>query len=508
MKNMNSLSKDADLHISDLRFAAVLVFAILNLAVFLITMVSVWHYGDLFFSAGGNGPVIYPIWKAIHHLPVYEWPCVFPFSVSLFNYLFYFTYASLFKLFGVSDAGIMTWGSLCTPAFAMIGAIAQWKLVQSYLNLSGARSFLSLFFAMGLWICTSMVRGWAFTIRPDMPAIALVMIALWIVVRQPRFGFAYAGLFFYLAWSFKQSAVLALVGVCLFLVSHKRWRELSMMIVVFAALTAATLLLGTPEYRYDTLVAPRLVTDFSVLHAVPIASKFLMGNAYWVLAPIALIVAGGTRQVNNVVRVLIIVFTVALVGGLVGLTKAGAYSEYLFEAFVAGSTLLQIAVFMAPGRLVNALILFGSIQPAIQLAIVPSGAGVSHTFGTVGIATAEQYAEAVALRELLASMKKPIFTTDGVFSLPWFSTEDHTPALVIEQFFHDGTRAMCQNGCVEGMLERGEIPTVMLGKSDVFDLKSLSPSYVKIADASHLGQQWSIYVLRPLPTSPNLPTRP
>lgn len=494
---MRSLSQDAAPGAYDVRVVAVLIFAILNLAIVLLTVESVYRYGDLFFSVGGNGPVIYPIWKEMHHLPIYERPLVFPFSISLFNYLFYFTYGLLLKLLGVSDAGIMKWGSLCTPIFAVIGAIAQWKLVQSSIKLSSTRSFVSLVFALSLWLCTSLVRGWAFTIRPDIPAVAMVMIALWIVVREPRFGFALAGLFFYLGWSFKQSAVLALIGVSLFLVFQKRWRDLVMLTSVFAILITATILLGTPEYRYDTLVAPRLVVDFSIRHAIPIASKFIVGNAYWMLAPVVMMVVLGSRRIDNSVRVLLMVFVIALAGGLAGLTKAGAYSEYLLEAFVAGSTLLHMAVFMAPGRFVDALIVFGCIQPAVQLTTVPSGASIPHTFGTVGIATAQQYAEAVALRERLTAMKKPIFTTNGVYSLPWFSNEDHAPALVIEQFFHDGTRSMCANGCVEGMLERGEIPTVMLGESDLLTQKSLNPRYERVVDVPYSGTQWNIYALTP-----------
>jgi cytochrome c oxidase subunit IV len=130
----------------------------------------------------------------------------------------------------------------------MMGAIAQWKLVQSHLKLRGACSALSLFFAVGLWYCASMVSFWAVSIRPDMAAVAVVMAALWIVVRQPRFAFAYAGVLFYLAWSFKQSVILALAGVCIFLLLHKRWRDLALLAAVFAALVSATLLLGSPEY--------------------------------------------------------------------------------------------------------------------------------------------------------------------------------------------------------------------------------------------------------------------
>ena len=45
---MKYLSKDTGLGISDLRVAAVLVFVILNLAVFLERLVSVLRYGALF----------------------------------------------------------------------------------------------------------------------------------------------------------------------------------------------------------------------------------------------------------------------------------------------------------------------------------------------------------------------------------------------------------------------------------------------------------------------------
>jgi hypothetical protein len=499
---MESPSRDLDIGISDLGIAAVLVFVTLNVAIFLVRLVSVLHYGALFSTTGGERFVIYPVWKAVHHLSVYEWPLQFPFALSLYNYLFYYTYASYLKLVGASGADILLSGRLLTTAFAMIGAIAQWKLVQSQLNLRGARSFLSLLFSVGLWLCTSIVRQWAITIRPDMAAIALVMIALWVVIRQPRFGFAYAGVIFYLAWSFKQSEVLALAGVCLFLLLHKRWRDLSVLVAVFAALVAATILIGTPEYRFNVFVAPALVKEFSFLHPLRIELKSLSANAYWILAPIVLLLPAGARRVDNSVRLLTTVLAVALVGGLAAMAKVGAWDHYLLEAFVAGSTLVQLAFFAVPGRLASILVLFGCIQPAIQLATVPSGTH-PHRFGTVGIATAAEYADAEALRERLAPVKRPIFTNNDIFSLPWFSSGNQAPALIVDTIFHDATRALCQNGCVEGMLHRGEIPTVMLLKDDNVYLPSLSPDYKKTGEGIYAGRLWSIYVLSPQAPGPD-----
>ena len=490
--------------ISDLRVAAVLIFAILNLAIFLLRVVSVWRYGALF--PFDSHLAIYPVWKGVHRLSIYEWPLSYPFSLALYNYLFYETYAFFLRQVGVTGAGIMIWGRFLTPVFSVIGAIAQWKLVQYHLNLRGVRSVFSLFFAAGLWFCTSIVRHWALCIRPDMGAVALVMVALYIVVRRPRFGFAYAGVLFYLAWSFKQTVVLAFVGVCLFLLLQKRWRDMTVLATVFLALVTITLLLGTPEYRYDILVAPGLVREFSLVWAFQMAPKALISNAYWILAPIALLIAAAGRRVDNTVRLLTIVLVVALTGGLAGMTKIGAWDNYLLEGFVAGSTLLQIAVFAAPGPLVSALIIYGCIIPSVQLATVPSGPHL-HRFGTVGIATPDEYADAVAMRDRLAAMKKPIFSTDTMFSLPWISNDNHAPALLIDYPFHDATLARCQNGCVEGMLQRGEIPTVVLASfGDMFQ-SSLSPRYLKVGEARESDRMWSIYVLNPQGPGPNPPIR-
>jgi len=491
---MKHLSRDTGLGISDLRVAAVLLFVILNLAVFLERLVSVLRYGALF--PFDSVQPIYAVWKAVHHLQVYEWPLAYPYSLALYNYLFYYTYAFFLRAVGATGAGIMMWGRLFTPVFVIIGAIAQWKLVQYNLNLRGARSALSLIFALGLWFCTSIVRYWALSIRPDMGAIALVMVALYMVVRQPRYGFVYAGVLFYFAWSFKQTAVMAFAGVCLFLLFHTQWRNLVLLVTVFSGLVAATLLLGTPEYRFDILVAPGLVREFSFTWASQMAPKSIVSNAYWILAPVALLFAAGERRIDDVVRMFTIVLAVALIGGLAGMTKVGGWDNYLLEAFVAGSTMLQIAIFTAPGRFVIALVLYGCIIPAIQAATVPSGTH-QHVFGTVGIATASDYEDAVALRDRLASMSKPIFTTDPMFSLPWISTDNRAPALVIDSLFHDATRDRCQNGCVEGLLQRGEIPTVVLQSSGDPYQNSLSPRYEKAGETRESGRMWSIYVLNP-----------
>jgi hypothetical protein len=278
----------------------------------------------------------------------------------------------------------------------------------------------------------------------------------------------------------------------LFLLFYKRWRDLSVLVSVFAVLIAATLFSGTPEYRFNILVVPRLVEGWSTALAFANAAPFAVANLYWLAAPVALLFAANRRQIDDSVRLLTTVLIISLAAGLVAMTKAGATYNYLFEAFVAGSTLLQIAVFTLPGQLVNSLVLFGCLLPTIQLATVPTGR-YKHRFGTVRFANAAEYADAVSMRERLAPMKKPIFTTNPIFSLPWFSNDDRAPALVIEPHFYDATRSLHTDGGVEHMLQRGEIPTVMLLSTDIEYLNSLNSNYKKVAEAFESDKLYSIY---------------
>ena len=498
-----SISQDRVWTLSHRRAAAVVAFFALNLAVYLIRIVSVWRYGALFCSTAVESPMIDSVWRCMNHRPVYTWPFAFPFSLSMYNYRFYYTYACLLRLVGAWDAAILTWGRQFTLFFALAGAFAQWRLVRSFLKLRGTGSAFSLALSLSLWLCTSLVKYWALSIRPDMAAAALVMIALWVVVRQPRFCFAYAGLLLYLAWAFKQSVVLAFVGICLWLILNKRWRNLAMLVAVFAVLVAATLLMGTPEYRFSILVAPQMVKGFNfglpwILHALGTGVTAVFLNLYWVAAPFVLLRAsGGVRNADTRIRMLVTVFAVALLVGIAGMGKVGGTSNYLFEAFVAGSTLLQLAVFTVPGRLVTSLVLFGCIQPATQIAGAAIGYHHTGKRDMATIATASEYADAVVLRDQLATMKRPIFTTDGAFELPWLSTENNAPALVIDPNFQDAARSRELNGGIEGMLQRGEIPTVMLGPGDLVYVKSLNPSYLKVGESIQQGITYSIYQFNP-----------
>jgi len=114
---MNAPTRDSAWNLSRCRVAAVLAFFALNLAVYLVRIVSVWRYGALFCSTAVESPMIDSIWRCMNHRPVYTWPFTFPFSLSLYNYSLYDVYAAVLRLMGTGGDGILTWGRQFTLLF-------------------------------------------------------------------------------------------------------------------------------------------------------------------------------------------------------------------------------------------------------------------------------------------------------------------------------------------------------------------------------------------------------
>jgi len=125
----------------------------------------------------------------------------------------------------------------------------------------------------------------------------------------------------------------------------------------------------------------------------------------------------------------------------------------------------------------------------------------------VRVATAAEYADAQALLDRLAAMKQPIFTSDESYSLPWISDGDRAPALIADNIMQtDAAQAIFDKDGIEGMLKRGEIPTVMLNPGHPF-VKNMNLNYTKTGSAFHQGVAYDLYVIDTRAPSPNLSSR-
>ena len=111
---MNASPRDPDRTLTRRRAVAILAFFALNLIVYLIRIVSVWRYGSLFCPTAAESPMIDSVWRLMNHRTLYPWPFAPPFSLTLYNFLFYHFYAAVLGLIGAVDGGILTWGRQLT----------------------------------------------------------------------------------------------------------------------------------------------------------------------------------------------------------------------------------------------------------------------------------------------------------------------------------------------------------------------------------------------------------
>lgn len=472
---------------------AVIIFAGLNLAIFLLRAVSVIRYGSLFGTTGGECLMVYSIWKKMHAYAVYEWPLTRPFSLSLYNYLFYYTYAEVFRILGWWDAQILTLGRMLTAAFAAIGALAQWQLVKTHISLR-THKYLCLALCLGLWFSTSVVRWWALTIRPDVPAIALVAIALLCLGRvSGEKAAVLAAVFFYLAWSFKQSIALIAAAAILYMLATRR-RSGLVMLGVFGGAIAATYWLGTEAYRYSVFVAPRIVPSFSFSYAISSLKQPSFTYGYF-LIPLCALLARPWKRAFEISDLLRACALVALVGGCIAMGKTGAGDNYLFEVFLAGTTLLLMELFSNPSRKAAVVfILLGCVQPAVQLEGWLVG---RQTFGAIEIANRLDFAEAQEVQHQVVQSKMPMLTTDETMSLPWNSSNNSYPAYVFDPVFAQGAAARYVEGGPTGLISRGEVPTLMLKPTDIDLYRAAEGKYDQAGKVTHQHFHYDLFVIKP-----------
>src|SRR5437879_7894248 len=75
---------------------------------------SILSAGTFYPTNGSESLMAYSIWKIQNHLPLYEWPQRDPFTLTLYNYLFYALYGHLLDYLGVSGSGILIGGRALT----------------------------------------------------------------------------------------------------------------------------------------------------------------------------------------------------------------------------------------------------------------------------------------------------------------------------------------------------------------------------------------------------------
>lgn len=457
-------------------------------AVFAIRLHSVIAYGDLYAMTGGEGPVIYSIWKAQNGYPVYEPIGPNNPSGSFYNGLFYYGYAYVLKALSLTGSRLVLGSRLLTLALGGLGAVASWLLMR---RLAGGirgpaeATFLGIMTFL-LWFGTGTTSWFIIGARSDVPALALAVLGLWLYTEshtRRSVGLALAAsLAFAMAWGCKQSVIGLMGGCCLHsLVFGRDARRAVALIAPCALLEPALVVLGGEDYRYNILkltsslpLRPALGVRFV---GVTVAATLV----FWVVLAYALIrvirrgrgavFAVGTSEIGPVALATL----TATAWGWFTSGRLGSNRNHLFEmaagAVILASVLIvremrRPVVLSRPGRFAA----FGFLIAA--LAALPTAQLVAwNRIGRVSLATPAEYESKKALAAEVAALPKPLFAHDEMLALPWYSSGGRYPAIVLDLCVYDMP-------VLTRLIEEHHFRALVIPEADVFYTPAIQAGYV------------------------------
>ena len=312
-----------------------------------------------------EGPVLYSIWKVRNGYPLYEWPLQSPYTLTLYNFLFYHVYAAIFTALRVSNDAMLVVGRLVTVAFVIAGVAAQY---------AAGRLFVPRSFRVPLaLLCVVTLLGnplpamWSIAIGPDVPGVAFSAAGIAIAIAALRADrperLMFAGVAFLLAWTFKQTQIALFSAMCVYvLVWHRSIKAFAFLAAPFVIGVAAALTIGGAEYRANVIGAPtiNLLIPYLALfwyRSVALPHLLLWGMSLYAI--VALVrpgsVHGPLRSIADVPERSRKVFgadltypalaaIAAFATGTVAMMKTGSSVHHLLELNVAASLLCAAVV--------------------------------------------------------------------------------------------------------------------------------------------------------------------
>jgi len=450
--------------------------------------------GDLrlFATSGGEGVIIHNVWKAAHGFDVYLFPDRDPFDITLYNYLFFFTYGRLSAWCGMEGDALVTFCRFLTLSSAILGAFAQWRILGMALGIMNRReSAIVALLCFLTWYGTFYMNWWLVSVRPDVPAVALATTGLWLFLMSLRTGarwwpIIFAIIAFYAAWSFKQSVVWMLSGTVAGALSLIHCRRQAMLLAVPTAIAfATTLVMGTEAYRYQILTAPALspiifkdsvrrffglippLAIFWIFAALHPATRYIpMLRRSFVLPPL---------EEHGVIvqRILAVICIIAVTMGFIAIGKDGSGRNHLMEAVVAISSLaaIQLVQLMRiPHSPARTKIIWLAAILAATLCMRPIHSAFSPELTGIRSGKNEDVIRHQQLAAVMRDLPKPVFVRDDIQSQAWNSTDGKHPAVILDPVYYFAAKKSNQllGGGLPTLFTQQRFASILIAKNDSF----------------------------------------
>lgn len=363
-------------------------------------------------TSGFEEESLFALWKISQHQAIYQDPHQLPFAASYFNWVFYGFYGQIISLLRIQDAWLPTVGRLISLSFVLVGFGASFAWFKHE-----SKQWIMPFVLATVIFLGPLVGFWGFTVRPDLPAFVLEVLAVicyfYLQVKRPKLALFSFVLLCYLAWGFKQINVVMPGALGLYLLCHRQWRDLISLTIGYFALVGLTMLVA-PPLMYEALTFSDTHLSFSLMLWVTNLSQMLIKTA-----PIWVMILGIFNQQirkslfkDNLVRFAFCGLLVWAIIILPASSKIGSSDNYHFTAMFFGALIaLRLARYLHPNLIQlawgsYALILIVSLwQHRLVLDLKPM-----HQYN-------------MALKQCIHQYKPPVYIKNHYASLPWVSQD-------------------------------------------------------------------------------------
>ncbi|MGO8758566.1 MAG: ArnT family glycosyltransferase [Terracidiphilus sp.] len=408
---------------------------------------------------------LYSVWKITQHLPVYTDPHGIPFTVSYYNWAYYYFYGwitnACLHLFHLDAVWIATIGRIVSLAFTVVTGIVFWLTGREFVK-TGFFSKPAVAWAWSLIAATSPLVGfWSITVRSDIGALAFEAAGLYVFLRYLRHPdhrlIVAAALLFYAAWSFKQSSVTMLAGSALTLLLCRRWRAFFTLSAIWWALVVVTLVVGGPLYRENILFSQQHLPMTVSLGLTNALRAF--GKNPFLLLCLAVIAISFLKRLRDLASrpieaALTLVALFSFCFALVTSCKAGANDNYFIPA--AWAAMLGFALLLqgSHSRWIPAGLAVCSVLSIGAIALSPTGLTYYYNYRI-------EDPPRRAVAEKLRHLPSPVFVVDPYSDLPW--VQPNPPYFVVpDTYRYDRDAGVpLEDGGWEGLARAGYFGTLV-----------------------------------------------
>jgi len=476
--------------ISGFMLASISICTVLGLILFVLRLADVISFAEplQISTSGFEEESLIAIWNLNNDLPLYVSRFEFPYRWAIYNWLFYNSYASFVSIaqasFGLSDAWLPTITRILTLLGVLTISCSSFLVMRA---ISGPFGRLELWLALGfaIYLGTGPLIGfWAMTTRPDIWALAFEILTIYSFIlaykKKQILWYMLPILMGYAAWSFKQSEIIGIVVIILFLLTHKKWRDVAFIIAAFSSLCVFTLIYGGATY-IQSVTLYEYGAELSAKHALNIFLSVVPKiSPSLTIIVLSFVVILSSRQRNTFIsdllksdNVKIIVFGVLTSIGIILLTssQSGSAENYYFTLSFFLS-LLAVILFRPLFKISSTFRIGVGVGWAVQ-----SIAILLVIFGFKGIVSvAKNHDEAIAYQSCIGTPEQPIYVGHSYYALPWMTPNaEHT--VLAFGYFADRVRGVeYQYGGIGGLIDDGFFEILLLpsGYAGKYDGSTLS----------------------------------